>query len=112
MYVDTSSLTVPAAGIRHTDFVTQYPSQFTTVQSFDRRLIQELTERISEEHAAKGVNVELGPVRVSSSFGALLRKLHTITHPAPSNSDGYDTAVPRPPFSALDIPAKVTLTLS
>lgn len=52
-----------AAGIRHTDFVTQYPSQFTTVQSFDRDLIRELTERISGEHAAKGVNVELGPVR-------------------------------------------------
>lgn len=111
MFTSTFPLTAPAAGIRHTDFVTQYPSQFTTVQSFDRRLIQELTERISEEHKAKGVNVELGPVRVCPHFGAFLRKLHTITYPSPSNSDLYDTAVPIPSLT-MDIPVEMTLTSS
>lgn len=91
--------------------MTQYPSQFTTVQSFDRKLIQELTERISEEHKAKGVNVELGPVRVCPQFGAFLHKLHTITYPSPSNSDRYDTAVSIPSHTT-DIPAKMTLTSS
>lgn len=52
----------PAAGLRHTDFTTQYPSQFTTACSFDRELVRELTERMSAEFAGKGVNVQLGPL--------------------------------------------------
>lgn len=54
-----------AAGLRHTDFTTQYPSQFTTACSFDRELVREMTERMSAEFAAKGVNVQLGPVSYS-----------------------------------------------
>lgn len=51
-----------AAGLRYTDFVTQFPSQFTMATSFDRDLVQEMTERMSAEFAGKGVNVQLGPV--------------------------------------------------
>ncbi|BEI80906.1 hypothetical protein CcaverHIS002_0200660 [Cutaneotrichosporon cavernicola] len=50
------------AGLRHTDFTTQYPSQFTMACSFDRELVRELTERMSAEFAGKGVNVQLGPL--------------------------------------------------
>lgn len=96
MSTSTFLLTVSAAGIRHTDFVTQYPSQFTTVQSFDRKLIQELTERISEEHKAKGVNVELGPVRVSPHSRAFLDKLHTITLPHPASMIATTLSYPFP----------------
>lgn len=51
-----------AAGLRYTDFVTQFPSQFTTAMSFDRELVRGVVERYSAEFAGKGVNVQLGPV--------------------------------------------------
>ncbi|KAL1413642.1 hypothetical protein Q8F55_001420 [Vanrija albida] len=50
------------AGLRYTDFVTQFPSQFTTAQSFDRELVRGVVERYSAEFAGKGVNVQLGPL--------------------------------------------------
>lgn len=73
-----------AAGLRHTDFTTQYPSQFTTACSFDRDLVREMTERMSAEFAGKGVNVQLGPVSCETwlqltaahwrAFGAIVRQ--------------------------------------
>jgi hypothetical protein len=48
--------------VRSTDFVTQYPSQFTSVMAWDRDLMWDLEERIAQEFVGKGVNVELGPV--------------------------------------------------
>ncbi|TXT15566.1 hypothetical protein VHUM_00069 [Vanrija humicola] len=50
------------AGLRYTDFVTQFPSQFTTAMSFDREIVRGVAERYSAEFAGKGVNVQLGPV--------------------------------------------------
>ncbi|WRT68513.1 uncharacterized protein IL334_005489 [Kwoniella shivajii] len=50
------------AGPRYTDFVTQWPSEFTAAASFDRDLIEQRAERIGKEFRGKGINVELGPV--------------------------------------------------
>ncbi|KAL7422426.1 hypothetical protein Q5752_003074 [Cryptotrichosporon argae] len=50
------------AGPRYTDFVTQFPSEFSAVASFDRALMTERAARIGREFRGKGINVELGPV--------------------------------------------------
>ncbi|WWC90596.1 uncharacterized protein L201_005532 [Kwoniella dendrophila CBS 6074] len=50
------------SGPRYTDFVTQWPSEFTAAASFDRDLIEERARRIGREFRGKGINVELGPV--------------------------------------------------
>nr|XP_018261591.1 uncharacterized protein I303_06029 [Kwoniella dejecticola CBS 10117]OBR83749.1 hypothetical protein I303_06029 [Kwoniella dejecticola CBS 10117] len=50
------------SGPRYTDFVTQWPSEFTAAASFDRELIEGRARRIGKEFRGKGINVELGPV--------------------------------------------------
>ncbi|WWC71463.1 uncharacterized protein I206_105421 [Kwoniella pini CBS 10737] len=50
------------SGPRYTDFVTQWPSEFTAAASFDRDLVEERARRIGKEFRGKGINVQLGPV--------------------------------------------------
>lgn len=49
-------------GVRDTDYNSVFPSGQTSAATFDRTLMYNRGKAMGQEHKAKGVNVQLGPV--------------------------------------------------